>query len=158
MIHTKEPANVFYVYLTAYRSYESLEVNEMMLKGLIARIRTYPGTYGNIESINVQGCFKEDGSDTASTERTLRVRCTKESQVAELTWLACHNYNQDAVLTVNSQTHTAELNSIKMVGGYARGYSEVHSEKLPGTFQRVEEPKGECYSILEDGSVWEVIE
>lgn len=34
MIFTKEPANKVFVFVTAYRGYESLEVNEKMLKGL----------------------------------------------------------------------------------------------------------------------------
>ena len=46
MIYTKEPANKVFVFVTAYRGYESLEVNEKMLKGLIKTIRTYPGAYG----------------------------------------------------------------------------------------------------------------
>ena len=48
MIHTKEPANKVFVFVTAYRGHESLEVNEKVLKGLTRTIKTYPGAYGNI--------------------------------------------------------------------------------------------------------------
>lgn len=43
MIYTKEPANKVFVFVTAYRGHESLEVNEKMLKGLVRTIKTYPG-------------------------------------------------------------------------------------------------------------------
>lgn len=117
MIFTKEPANKVFVFVTAYRGHESQEVNEKMLKGLIKTIRTYPGAYGNIRDEHVQGCFKEAGMPEATQERTLKVECT-EKQAAELTWLACKTYSQDAVLVVNSQTHTAALWSIEDVGEY----------------------------------------
>lgn len=34
MIHTKQPANQFYVFLTAYRSHECTEVNEIHTRGM----------------------------------------------------------------------------------------------------------------------------
>ena len=68
MIHTKEPANKVFVFVTAYRGHESLEVNEKMLKGLIKTVRTYPGAYGNIRDENVQGCFKEAGMPEAKAD------------------------------------------------------------------------------------------
>lgn len=85
MIHTKEPANKVFVFVTAYRGYESLEVNEKVLKGLVRTIKTYPGAYGNIRDENVQGCFKEAGMPEAMQERTLKVECTTK-QAAELAW------------------------------------------------------------------------
>ena len=59
MIFTKEPANKVFVFVTAYRGYESLEVNEKMLKGLIRTIKTYPGAYGNIRDENVRAALKK---------------------------------------------------------------------------------------------------
>ncbi|URX37675.1 hypothetical protein FNPHOIGM_00038 [Dickeya phage DchS19] len=109
MIHTKQPANQFYVFLTAYRSHECTEVNEIHTRGLAAEIRKYPGMYGVIEHGDVQGCFKEAGSDVATTERTLKVRARNQCELEHLTYLACKVYNQDAVLVVSSQTHTAAL-------------------------------------------------
>ena len=84
MIYTKEPANKVFVFVTAYRGHESLEVNEKMLKGLVRTIKTYPGAYGNLRDAHVQGCFKEAGMPEATQERTLKVECT-EKQAAELT-------------------------------------------------------------------------
>lgn len=155
MIFTKEPANKVFVFVTAYRGHESQEVNEKMLKGLIKTIRTYPGAYGNIRDEHVQGCFKEAGMPAATQERTLKVECT-EKQAAELTWLACKTYSQDAVLIVNSQTHTAALWSIEDVGEYPQVYPRLKEVSLGGTLQQVDEPKGECYSII-DGHYWEVV-
>lgn len=154
MIYTKEPANKVFVFVTAYRGHESQEVNEKMLKGLIKTIRTYPGAYGNIRDENVTGCFKEAGMEYATEERTLMVECT-EKQAAELTWLACKTYNQDAVLVVYSQTHTAHLWSITEVGEYPQAYPMLKEDALCGTLQPVDAPKGECYSIIE-GRYWEV--
>lgn len=155
MIYTKEPANKVFVFVTAYRGHESLEVNEKMLKGLIKVIRTYPGAYGNIRDEHVQGCFKEAGMHEATQERTLKVECT-EKQAAELTWLACRVYNQDAVLVVYSQTHTAHLWSITTVGEYPQAFPMLKEDALGGTLQPVGEPKGECYSVI-NGQYWEVV-
>lgn len=155
MIHTKEPANKVFVFVTAYRGYESLDVNEKVLKGLIRTIKTYPGAYGNIRDENVQGCFKEAGMEYATEERTLKVECTIK-QAAELAWLACKTYHQDAVLVVNSQTHTASLWSIEDKGEYPMVYPCLKEESLEGTFQPVKAPYGECYSII-NGDYWEVI-
>lgn len=155
MIHTKEPANKVFVFVTAYRGYESLEVNEKVLKGLIRTIKTYPGAYGNIRDEHVQGCFKEAGMSEATQERTLKVECTIK-QAAELAWLACKTYHQDAVLVVNSQTHTASLWSIEDKGEYPMVYPCLKEVSLGGTLQRVDEPKGECYSVI-NGQYWEVV-
>nr|CAK6603768.1 SAM-dependent methyltransferase [Klebsiella phage vB_Kpn_K43PH164C1] len=155
MIHTKEPANKVFVFVTAYRGYESLEVNEKVLKGLIRTIKTYPGAYGNIRDENVQGCFKEAGMSEATQERTLKVECTIK-QAAELALLACKTYHQDAVLVVNSQTHTASLWSIEDKGEYPMVYPCLKEVSLGGSLQQVDAPKGECYSII-DGQYWEVV-
>lgn len=55
MLYTKEPANKVFVFVTAYRGRESLEVNEKMLMGLVRTIKTYPGAYGNLRDAHVQG-------------------------------------------------------------------------------------------------------
>lgn len=57
MIHTKQPANQFYVFLTAYRSYESTEVNEIHTRSIAQHIRKYPGALGVVENTDVQGCM-----------------------------------------------------------------------------------------------------
>lgn len=155
MIYTKEPANKVFVFVTAYRGYEPLEVNEKVLKGLIRTIKTYPGAYGNIRDEYVQGCFKEAGMPEATQERTLKVECTIK-QAAELAWLACKTYHQDAVLVVNSQTHIASLWSIEDKGAYPMIYPCLKEVSLGGTLQQVDAPKGECYSII-DGQYWEVV-
>lgn len=125
MIHTNEPANIFYVFLTAYRASEPYEVNEKFTKGMTRRIRTFAGTYGNIESTEIQDySYREAGKEVVSVKHTLKVRCTNMRQVAELTYLACVDYNQDTVLIVNSQTHMASLGHIKWCGEYPMHYPE----------------------------------
>lgn len=153
MIHTKEQANVFHVYLTAYRSTNTHEVNEILTNGLVKRISAFPGQYGSLVDSGVQGCFKEAGQQVATIERTLLVRCTKLSQVAELTDLACLGYDQDAVLQVNSQTHTAILNSIEWQGEYPNRYPQV-KESVIGVFTK-QDTGSEMYSII-NGERWEV--
>ncbi|QOC57707.1 putative S-adenosyl-L-methionine hydrolase [Erwinia phage pEp_SNUABM_10] len=153
MIHTNEPANQFFVYLSAYRSYESQEVNEKMTKGLISEVRKYPGMYGVIVREDVQGCFKEAGAEHASIERTIVVRCRSEYERDHLTYLACRVYNQDCVLVVNSQTHTASFANIEMVGEYPLSHPEVRAMQA-GTF--VQQDTGSEYYSMIDGVRWEV--
>lgn len=153
MIHTKEPVNCFTVYLTAYRSHYTSDVNEVFTKGLASKIRKFAGTYGSLKSEAVEGCYKEAGNSEATVERTLQVFCRTEKQVAELTWLACHDYDQDAVLVVNSQTHTASLCSIKYEGEYPLRFP-VLKEDIIGVFTE-RDTGAEHYSIV-DGVRWEV--
>ena len=158
MIYTNEPSNVFYVYLTAYRGDQPEEVNEVLLKGMTQRIVKYADLYGHIESFNIVGMFKEAGAVKATQERTLKVMCRTEKQAAELTYLAWNEYDQDAVLVVRSQTHTAELWSIEMHWGDTRkSFPQVKTDSLNGTLQQVDAPTGECYSVDDAGNIWEVI-
>lgn len=154
MIYTNEPANKFRVFLTAYRAHESKEVNEKMTDGLVRTIKTYPGAYGSLRATTHLGCFREEGQAAASEERTIEVLCHTAKQVAELTWLACRTYNQDAVLVVNTQTHTAYLSSIIIEGEYPQTYAVLAPEVPLGTFQQVEHPEGDCYTII-GSTVWE---
>lgn len=154
MIHTKQPANQFFVYLTAYRAGRSEAVNEKFLKGMVAEIRKYPGIYGVIEDELVAGCFKEAGQDVATTERTIKVRARNEVEADNLAFLACDRYEQDAVLEVASQTHTATLVSYKREG--------VHgvinrSRTVIGTYTAVDAATGENYSVERGAQVWEVL-
>lgn len=153
MIHTKQPANQFYVFLTAYRSYETTEVNEIHTRGMASEIRKLPWTYGVIENGDVQGCFKEAGTEVAINERTLKVRARNENEMANLVYLACKVYDQDVVLVVNSQTHTAALGTIEMVGAYPMQYPRLKLEVI-GTFTQ-QDTGSEHYSII-NGERWEV--
>lgn len=154
MIYTNEPANQFYVYLTAYRGIEPLEVNEKMLKGMIAEIRKYPGLYGVIEDESVVGCFHEAGQPVATRERTLKVRARNEVEADNLAFLACDHYDQDAILEVASQTHTATLVSYKREG--VHGIINRSRETI-GTLEAVTKPAGPHYSQDSNGQYWEVL-
>lgn len=153
MIYTNEPANVFYVYLTAYRSINGYTINELMTKEMAAHIKSLPGFYGSLINQNVEGCYHEAGVGLPSVERTLVVKCTKLSQVAELTRLACEDYDQDAVLQVNSQTHTAILCSMEWEGEYPCRFHRLKDETI-GVFTK-QDTGSEMYSII-NGERWEV--
>lgn len=153
MIHTKQPANQFYVFLTAYRSHECTEVNEIHTRRMASEIRKYPGMYGVIENDNVQGCFKEAGAESATNERTLKVRARNLNELEHLVYLACKICNQDAVLVVTSQTHTAALGTIEMIGEYPQAYPQMKLDVI-GTFTK-QDTGSEHYSII-DGERWEV--
>lgn len=153
MIHTKQPANQFYVFLTAYRSYETTEVNEIHTRSIAQHIRKYPGALGVVENTDVQGCYKEAGAESASIERTLKVRARNHYEMSNLVYLACKNYDQDAVLVINSQTHTAALGTIEMVGEYPMQYPRLKLDVI-GTFTK-QDTGSEHYSII-NGERWEV--
>lgn len=155
MIHTKQPANQFFVYATAYRAIESREVNEKFMKGMVAEIRKYPGLYGVIDDAGLMGHYREEGQDVATAERTVRVRCRNATEADNVAFLACDRYNQDAVLEVTSQLHTATLVSYKREGVHsqiARSRTEI------GTLTEVKTPQGECYTYEpRTGKYWEVL-
>ncbi|ATS93668.1 SAM-dependent methyltransferase [Pectobacterium phage DU_PP_II] len=140
MIHTKEPANVQYVLLSAFRSVYDPAVNLMLHKALVAQIMELAGCV--IESTALTGCYLEAGQQVPSTEKTIRVRCEERWAVGELVWLACHKYEQDCVLVYESQTHTASLQAI---------CEFTHL----GTFQKAPDgtPAG-AYTIDENGEIW----
>lgn len=155
MIFTKEPANVFYVYLTAYRSHESEEVNLKMLKGMIERIQRLSVGYGNVVDTNLLGCYREDGSEEATIERTIKVEAYRQQQVDNLASLACDVYYQDTVLVVKSQTHEASLLRFAREG--IHGVFTRTETPLGGTMQMVQKVSGECYTIDGNQNIWEVI-
>lgn len=154
MIYTNEPANKFRVFLTAYRAHEGKAVNEKMTDALVRTIKTYPGAYGSLKAATHLRCFREKGQVIASEERTIGVLCHTAKQVAELTYLACKTYSQDAVLVVNTQTHTAYLSSITTEGEYPQQYDVLAPEVPLGTFQEVDYPEGKCFMII-GSTVWE---
>lgn len=144
MIYTKEPANVQYVLLSAFRSVYDPAVNLMLHKALISDIEAMGGCV--IESTALTGCYLEVGQSVPSTEKTIRVRCEQPWQVGNIVWLACQHYEQDCVLVYESQTHTASLQApceFKQIGTF---------QKAPKDFLST---SPECaYTIDEHGEVW----
>lgn len=140
---------MYTVFLTAYRSYEPKAVNEKMTMGMHATIDAHPSVYGKVTAHDVVGCYREAGTESASTERTLRVECTEAIQCEDLMYLAMQHH-QDSILVVNNADMTAALWSLAQVGAYIR------RTPLEGTFKQVAAPKGECYSII-NGEFWEVV-
>lgn len=144
MIHTKGPANVQYVLLSAYRASNTPLVNFTNHQALIATIEGLCGC--TIESTSLMRCCLEEGQQEPSTKETIRVRCDKPWQLANVVWLACQSYEQDCVLVYESQTHTASLQApceFKQIGTF---------QKAPKDYLKVS-PAG-SYTIDEHGEVW----
>lgn len=139
---------MYTVFLTAYRSYEPKAVNEKMTVGMHATINAHPSVYGKVTARDVVGCYREAGAESASTERTLRVECTEAIQCEDLLYLAKQHF-QDSILVVRNEDMSAELWSLEKPGDY------IQYTPLEGTFKQVDEPSGECYSMI-DGQCWEV--
>lgn len=150
MIYTNEPANVFYVVLSAHRGGLHPLDNASRHRRLVNSLRNAPGIYGVLETTDLSGCFREEGSKHVSEEQSMRVRCANKQQCLEVARLACNEYEQDCVLVYKSQTHTAGLL-------YAKGLDGYKAERLHGSFQQVDAPKGECYTVDEFGRTWEVV-
>lgn len=151
MIFTKEPANVFYVLVSAFRSNLDDEVNMSRHRHMVSELRAAPGIYGELESTDLTGCYRESIALAPTEEKTMRVLCKNKEQALQVARLACNDYEQDCVLVYKSQTHTAGL-------VYAKGIDGYKAERLPGSFQevpRTETLKG-CFTIDEFGRRWQV--
>lgn len=151
MIFTKESANVFYVLVSAFRSNLDDEVNMSRHRHMVSELRAAPGIYGELESTDLTGCYRESIALAPTEEKTMRVLCKNKEQALQVARLACNEYEQDCVLVYKSQTHTAGL-------VYAQGIAGYTAERLPGSFQEV--PKGAplqgCFTIDEFGRRWQV--
>lgn len=145
MIYTNEPANVFYVLVSAARANLSDMVNMGRQLDLKALLQAEPEYYGVLECTGLTGCYREAGQEAATEERTYRVRCENRAQAINVARLACNDFEQDCVMVYKSQTHTAAL-----LCGYK-------ATSLNGSFQQVDAPKGECYTKDAEGRFWEVV-
>ena len=151
MIFTKEPVNVFYVLVSAFRSNLDDEVNMSRHRHMVSELRAAPGIYGELEYTDLTGCYRESIALAPTEEKTIRVLCKNKEQALQVARLACNEYEQDCVLVYKSQTHTAGL-------VYAKGIDGYKTERLPGSFQegpRTEALKG-CFTIDESGRRWQV--
>lgn len=150
MIFTKEPANVFYVLVSAFRSNLDDEVNMSRHRHMVSALRATEGLYGTIESTDLTGCYREEIASAPTEEKTVRVRCKDKAQVLQVARLACNEWEQDCVLVYSSQTHTAGL-------VYAKGLHGHKTERL-GSFQEVSKgtPLQGCFTIDEFGRRWQV--
>ena len=150
MIFTKEPANVFYVLVSAFRSNLDNEVNMGRHRHMVSTLRAAEGLYGSIESTDLTGCYREEIASAPTEEKTVRVRCKDKAQALNVARLACNEWEQDCVLVYNSQTHAASLM-------YAQG-TEWHKTERLGSFQEVSKgaPLQGCYTIDEFGRRWQV--
>ena len=153
MIYTKEPANTYYVYLTAYRSCYTPALNEALVNGMAERIRGLRKLYGKILDEGVVGCYTESGNTEATVERTLRVHCTSLNQVMMLAEMAHVRYAQESILVVTSQTHTASMVAVRTLGEYPQNCEALEIVPL-GVFVQ-QDTGAENYSII-DGVRWEV--
>lgn len=149
MIYTKEPANVFYVLVSAFRSNLHHLDNLSRHRRMVNSLRNNVIEYGSVESTDLVGKYHEEGMECASEEQTIRVRCASKQQAINVARLACNEYEQDCVLVYKSQTHTAGL-------VYAKGIDGYRAERLQGSFQLADtfdELTG-AYTVDEFGRVW----
>lgn len=150
MIHTNEPANVFYVLVSAARANLSDMANMLRQLDLKERLQADTEYYGVLECTGLTGWYREHGQEAATQERTYRVRCKNRAQAINVARLACNDFEQDCVLVYKSQTHTAGLLFCKGLDGYK-------ATSLNGSFQQVNKPIGENYTTDAEGHIWEVI-
>lgn len=150
MIYTNEPANVFYVLVSAARANLSDMANMARQLDLKALLQAEPEYYGVLECTGLTGWYREQGQEVATQERTYRVRCENRAQAINVARLACNDFEQDCVLVYKSQTHTAGLMFCKGLDGYK-------TTRLNGSFQQVDKPTGENYTTDAEGRIWEVI-
>ena len=69
MIYTNEPANVFYVLVSAFRSNLDDEVNMSRHRHMVNNLRNAPGLYGSVESTDLTGCYREAISSAPTEEK-----------------------------------------------------------------------------------------
>lgn len=150
MIYTKEPANVFSMYVSAACADRPDVVNLARHNQLKRDIMNGLGMYGEIVQTGITGYFREAGQDVATEERTIKVACRTREECINLTQLVCRAYQQDCALVIKSQTHSAALMSCPEGLAYK-------AERLNGSLQQVDAPKGECYSVDANGIIWEVV-
>lgn len=150
MIHTNEPANVFYVLVSAARAGLSDMANMARQLDLKALLQAEPEYYGVLECTGLTDWYREQGQEVATQERTYRVRCENRAQAINVARLACNDFEQDCVLVYKSQTHTAGLMFCKGLDGY-------RVTRLNGSLQQVDKPTGENYTTDAEGRIWEVI-
>lgn len=151
MIHTNEPANVYYVLVSAFRAGLHNLDNLSRHRRLLNSLRNNVLEYGVVESSDLCGCYREAGQEFASEEQTIRVRCTEKHQAVSVARLACNDYEQDCVLVYKSQTHSAALM-------FAKGLDGWRTEQI-GSLQKVHEniELNGNYTIDEFGIAWQVI-
>nr|DAH54119.1 MAG TPA: hypothetical protein [Caudoviricetes sp.] len=150
MIYTKEPANIFYMYVSAARADRPDVVNLARHNQLKRDIMNGLGMYGEIVQTGITGYFREAGQEVATEERTIKVACRTREECICLAQLVCRAYQQDCALVIKSQTHSAALMSCPEGLAYK-------AERLNGSLQQVDAPKGECYSVDANGAIWEVV-
>ncbi|AZV02334.2 S-adenosyl-L-methionine hydrolase [Pectobacterium phage Q19] len=135
MIHTKEPTNCFYVYLSAYRSMNDLSTNlkahAKMAEWLGYQQYARDGVV--VESSDCVGFYREQGNDWPTRERSIRLKVACWAAVERIATIAHLEYNQEAVLVVNSQTHTATFIEMSKQGFHVR----CACSDTVGTFQRM---------------------
>lgn len=69
MIFTKEPANAFYVLVSAFRSNLDDEVNMSRHRHMVSTLRAAPGIYGELESTDLTGCYREAIASAPTEEK-----------------------------------------------------------------------------------------
>ncbi|WAK44898.1 hypothetical protein pEaSNUABM57_00016 [Erwinia phage pEa_SNUABM_57] len=150
MIYTNEPANVYYVLLSAFRSNRDHLDNLSAHHHLVSALRCNAVEFGHIESTDLTGCYHEAGMESPAEEQTIRVRCERKDQAISIARLACNGFEQDCVLVYKSQTHAAGLI-------FAKGMDGWRTERI-GSFQMAAQDAELTgnYTVDEFGRGWMV--
>ncbi|QGF19812.1 S-adenosyl-L-methionine hydrolase [Pectobacterium phage MA1A] len=146
MIYTKERANQFTVFISACRADKADQV-ETRTNELRAWLKEYPAHVGFCTE-EVTGVYREAGAPKATYEHTFKVECEDIMQVQRVCRYATFVFEQECILVVNSQTHTAFLMTLDDAG--------FKTMPLNGTMQPVDCFYGECGTIDSTGQLWEV--
>ncbi|APU03029.1 S-adenosyl-L-methionine hydrolase [Pectobacterium phage PP47] len=146
MIHTKERANQFTVFVSACRA-DKADQAFTRTNELRAWLKEYPAHVGVCVE-EVTGVYREAGAHQATYEHTFKVECEDIMQVQRVCRYATFVFEQDCILVVNSQTHTAFLMSLDDAG--------FKTMPLSGVMQPVDCFYGEAGTIDSKGQLWEV--
>ncbi|OUI74760.1 hypothetical protein B7C48_00020, partial [Streptococcus pyogenes] len=109
MIHTKQPANSFMVYLSAFRNERSEYENNKKHSNLVSWLQSQAFDRGNdfkVVSASLTGSYRKRGQAVTSVERTIQVQVSDWAFVEVIAKHAHLWYQQEAVMVVATQTHS----------------------------------------------------
>lgn len=106
MLYTNEPANKIMVALSAYRATNSEHTNRQRQLVLLNTLKA-----GGFEILddNMIGCYREEGQTEHSLEESVMILCNDMLEVGLIARLTKEGFQQDCVLAVTTQTHSARF-------------------------------------------------
>ncbi|QQK88311.1 hypothetical protein [Providencia phage PSTRCR_120] len=150
MLYTNEPANKIMVALSAYRATNSEHTNKQRQLVLLNALKA-----GGFEILddNMIGCYREEGQAEHSIEESVMILCNDMLEVGLIARLAKEGFQQDCILAVTTQTHSARFVTYNDDG-------QVIISKVMGSLQQVDEDSLdnlEGFTKDSTGNYWSVI-